>query len=278
MDPEMNDRREGAHRDEDDLGLDELESVFVDLRAAFVRPAEPAVAAEHLARMDAAARETDALAPAVAPVGTSEVEVERSSLRRRLAVVGAAAAAVLFGVGGLGYAGALPGPVQDAVASIAEPFGVDLPRSDDPPAADGSNETDDPSSGAGNGARSDEDPGQSGEAPGQSGDAPGQSEEAPGQSGEAPGQTGETPSSAAVPPGQSGETPGQSGSAPGQSGEAPGNSGDAPGQTGETPGNAGGNSANSNANDGNSANSNAGGNSANSNAGGNSADAPGQNK
>jgi hypothetical protein len=258
MEPEMNDRREGAHRDEDDLGLDELESVFVDLRAAFVRPAAPAVAAEHLARMEAASRESDAIALAVAPVHT--VDVERHSLRRRLAVAAAAAAAVLFGVGGLGYAGALPGPVQDAVASIVEPFGVDLPRSDDPPPADDSNETDDPSSGAGNGARSDEDPGQSGEPPGQSDDAPGQSEDAPGQSGEAPGQTGETPSSGAVPPGQSGETPGQSGSAPGQSGEAPGNSGGAPGQTGETPGNAGGNTANSNAN------------------GGNSANAPGQNK
>ncbi|HEY6532019.1 MAG TPA: hypothetical protein VIY72_06930 [Acidimicrobiales bacterium] len=257
--------------DDQAMELEELDAVLADLRTAFVRPAPPDVAADHLARMEAAALEErlPAAAPALAASGAEPV---RHHLRRRLAVVAAGVVAVLFGVGGLGYAGALPGPVQDTVASVMEPFGLDLPRSDDPPAT---SDREDPSSGAGNGARSDEEPGRSGETPGRSG-------ESPGQSGETPGQSGTTPANGSEPPGQSGESPGQSGSAPGQSGEDPGNSENAPGQGATNPGNTGGNS-NGNAG-GNSAggaangneDSNAGGN-GNAN-GGNSADAPGQNR
>jgi hypothetical protein len=188
---------------------DELRDAVPDLRAAFVRPAAPDIAAEHLARMkDAAPVVPFTAAPALSRrrVGAAE-----PSWARRALVAASALVVGAVGVGGLGMAGALPGPVQDTVADIGERLGLDIPDSH-------------------------------GVVPGDEGDdtpaeAPGVTGETPGQQGETPGQLDQTPANGAEPPGQVGATPGQSESTPGQSGSAPGQSGNpaatAPAQSGD---------------------------------------------
>jgi len=272
----MTDGHATPGRGDEELELDELEPVFADLRSVFVRPASPEVAADHIARMTAAAREAATLS--VAPAQSRRrADAAEHPWRRKVAIVAAAFGAAVLGTGGLAVAGALPGPVQDAVATVVEPFGVDLPRSDDSK-SDDPGDTDGTSNKGGGGSGTNEAPGQTGQTPGQSGETPANGSEPPGQSGTAPGQ--------------SGENPGNSGNAPGQSGEPPGNSGNAPGQGGSGSPNAGG--SNPNAGGGNpnaggdnpnagSGNNNAGGNSAGGAAngngnGGNSGNAPGQNK
>ena len=92
----------------------------------------------------------------------------------------------MFGLGGLGMAGALPGPIQDVVATVASPLGIDMPRSDDTP--------DEPK------ASDEQDGSTSTTGPNVS------SVQAPGQTGQTPGLSGSTPADGAEPPGQSGST------------------------------------------------------------------------
>ena len=210
------------HVDDDVAELNgELRDVVADLRAAFDRPAAPDVAAWHLARMEAAA---SAMASTAAPaLSRRRVGAAEPSWPRRALVAASALVVGAFGVGGLGMAGALPGPVQDAVADVGDRLGLDMPHPDGgevPPAAE-------------------PDQRDTVDAPGAEGATPGQAGTAPGQAGATPGQAGATPADGAEPPGQAGATPGQSGTAPGQSGQsppvtAPGRSGD-PSATAPTP-------------------------------------------
>lgn len=212
MEPDVSEERGGMpHDGGEELGLDALDGVLADLRAVSLRPAAPDVAATHLALMESAALE--AVVPSAAPVlsrrRTGAADTFWTTPRR--VVAGAVAGFVaLFGVGGLGLAGALPGPVQDFVAHVTEPLGLDMPRSDDVPGKGRGSEA--PSSTAGSAVTA-----------------------APGQTGANPGQSGETPANGAEPPGQAGTTPGQSGTAPGQvdnpSATAPGQSGQSPSAT-----------------------------------------------
>jgi hypothetical protein len=232
----------------EDLGVIDDEYFVADLRAAFERPAAPEVANRHLTAMRGAARD---LLP---PVTAEAAEAPFWTWPRRVGAAVAALAVALFGLGGLGMAGALPGPMQDFVSSVADHVGLDVPKAD----------------GTIPGRRtSPSDPGTTG---------------APGQAGSTPGQAGETPATGAEAPGQAGTTPGQSGTAPGQvdnpSATAPGQvdnpSATAPGQVNDPSATAPGQSAGGNPNAGSGNNSgNANGNanpnagSGNNNAGGN---------
>ena len=232
------DRSETLDLDVDGAELNgELRAAVDDLRAVLVRPASDDVTTRHLARMAAAASAAAVTSASVAP--TRNLVREPSWTRRALVAASAAVVAAL-GLGGLGMAGALPGPVQDAVADVGDRIGLDMPHRDDDAAddADDAEVPDDPGTGTSIPGVEGVAPGQSGETPGQSGaEPPGQSGQAPGQSGSAPGQSGSAPGQSGSAPGQSGSAPGQSGSAPGQSGQtpsqtAPGQSGSAPGQSG----------------------------------------------
>src|SRR4051812_38952933 len=116
--------------DDDDLDVSTdadlgpaLERTAADLRTAFVREPDPAVADRHVAAMVAAAS-------AASAVGSTMV-VTGPSRRRQLAVAGGVVAAALAFTGGLAAAGVLPRPLQDAVADFVRPVGIDLPHSDD---------------------------------------------------------------------------------------------------------------------------------------------------
>jgi hypothetical protein len=175
------------HEGEEDFGLDELEDAFADLRAVLVQPAAPDVAAMHLARMESAALGGVAATAAAPATRHTAVTDGFWTMPRKLAAAVAAVAIGVFGLGGLGMAGALPGPVQDFVATLTDPLGLDMPRSDDP-APSGGQKGSEPSvtqPGQGSGATL-----------------------APGQTGETPGQSGETPANGSEPPGLSGSTPG----------------------------------------------------------------------
>jgi hypothetical protein len=89
--------------------LDELRSTY--------RPSEPPVGHE---------LSTFFQEPAVSGFGRSRVGFA--------AKVGAAVAAVLAATGGLAVAGALPGPVQNALSHVAADFGVHVPGDDHPTA------------------------------------------------------------------------------------------------------------------------------------------------
>ena len=107
---------------------DEYDEIFEDLRTVLLASPSEFVADQHLAAM----------------ADAQEVRVEPTPLapRRRARVLAAAAvgAAVLVGGGIAAAAGELPRPLQDAVARVLEPLGVDLPRSERsrslPPAED----------------------------------------------------------------------------------------------------------------------------------------------
>jgi len=145
--------------------LDALDALFAELRDELATPLSVEVASRHLDELSAAASE--------------------GSFRRRSpvlrATVAAATCVTLLGVtGGLAAAGALPGPLQDGVAEIAEVVGIDLPGASGH--APG-HQPDDPNQ-----------PGKSEHAPGRQPDdptQPGKSEHAPGQQtkGETPGAT-----------------------------------------------------------------------------------------
>jgi hypothetical protein len=238
MEPGVSDERSDmAHDGEEDFGLDQFEAAFADLRAVVVRPPAPEVAAEHVARMQATALAgVAATAPSSVRSHTGAMADTFWTMPRKIAAAVAAVVVGLFGLGGLGMAGALPGPVQDFVATITDPLGLDVPRSDDPATDDEQKGTDSGRSEPGQGSGATLAPGQTGSAPGQSGETPANGSDPPGQSGSTPGQSGDNPSVTA--PGQSGNSP--SATAPGQvddpSATAPGQSG-----SGGANGNAGGN-------------------------------------
>ena len=213
---------------------DEVAADLDILRGLLVRAPAPEVAAEHLARLTGDAGR--ALRDEGEPAHLDERADRRRIRRQRWAVAAVASVGVVIGTGSLAAAGVLPSAVQDVVADVARPFGLDLPHSGDgPDGGDSPTSTSTTTGGVSEGA-----PGSSGEAPGQSGGAPGQLGEAPGQSGDAPGQGGSSPGQSGDAPGQSGVAPGQSGGVPGQGGSSPGQSGDAPGQSGVAPGQSGG--------------------------------------
>lgn len=143
----------------------------------------------------------------------------------RIAVAGAVAG---LGFGGLGVAGALPAPIQDRVADLAEEVGIDLPHGDDEPAERAPAPTV-PKSTTTTVSPSADAPGRTGATPGLGGTTPGTRPESPGRSDTAPGRTGQTP--AADAPGRTGETPAVD--APGRTGQTPAT--DAPGRSGEQP-------------------------------------------
>ncbi|HET7869678.1 MAG TPA: hypothetical protein VFM85_05105 [Actinomycetota bacterium] len=67
--------------------------------------------------------------PGIIPLGPSEPKHRRVFTRRRVAVLGLAAALTL--TSGLAAADVLPDPAQDAVANVAGHLGLKLPHSDD---------------------------------------------------------------------------------------------------------------------------------------------------
>jgi hypothetical protein len=110
-----------AHRDvhPSEMPHDPLDSFLDDLRSAAADTPSPAVGGE-LATLF-----RDGAEPVVSP--TAAPRRRRWSVR---AAVAGAVAGVTFG--GLGIAGALPGPVQRGVADVARQVGVSLPDNDEP--------------------------------------------------------------------------------------------------------------------------------------------------
>jgi hypothetical protein len=106
----------------------ELDAFVRDVREAF--PAQPMLAEEfHLAAVVDAAR--DLAADRVPPGRRKESRVRIPGLRSRAALVVAGLVVVMSSFGGLAFAGALPGGVQNGVANVVAPLGVDLPGGDD---------------------------------------------------------------------------------------------------------------------------------------------------
>lgn len=97
------------------------------LRALGAEPVPEAVMEHHLAAMraasagdvGAAAGATSALVPAA----------RESRVRQRIGIAAAFAVGLLVGSTGLAYAGALPGPAQDGMATVLGTVGLDVPRS-----------------------------------------------------------------------------------------------------------------------------------------------------
>lgn len=153
--PEMRDRPSLSDQDLDRLlagkvpdGADPLDrelAIFAqDVRAAFVEPPDPAVARQHLAaalavsRLKSGPAEEPAQVPAApwwrrSPSGSAGQAKWRrrtvfssmfASLTAKIVGLAVAAAAA---TGGLAAAGSLPGPAQQAVASVASTVGINLP-------------------------------------------------------------------------------------------------------------------------------------------------------
>jgi hypothetical protein len=125
--------------------------------------------------------------------------------KRRGLIMGSALGigALVAGTGAAAASGRLPNGLQDAVANVVEPLGVDVP-----------------------GGKSDDAPGRGGENPGHSDEAPGQ-QTAPGNSENAPGHGGENPGRSETAPGHSESENNKPDVPPGQS-EAHGNAPDEP--------------------------------------------------
>jgi hypothetical protein len=192
---------------------DEVSADLDALRRALVHPPSSEIATRHLSRITGDAGR--ALRGQGLASHYDELAARREHRRRRWAVAAVASVGVVLGTGGLAAAGVLPTPVQDVIADVARPFGLDLPHSDDEPGSGGGGSSTSTTSGSSQDA-----PGQSGDAPGQGGTSPGQSEGAPGQGGTSPGQSDEAPGLGGSPAGQSDEAPGLGGSSPGGSGNS----------------------------------------------------------
>jgi hypothetical protein len=87
--------------------MDEHDDLQARLRQMGTQPVDPAVRADHLARM-----------AGVRP---------RSTMRPKLRVAAAFLAGLLVGGSGLAAAGALPDPVQHAAHRTLDPLGIDVP-------------------------------------------------------------------------------------------------------------------------------------------------------
>lgn len=100
---------------------DDLAAFAADLRAAAAATPQPVV------RQELAQLFERGLPPVAAPTAARS---RRPQLVRRIAI---AAGALVVGTGGLGVAGALPAPVQQTVADVAEIIGVQLPSPEERP-------------------------------------------------------------------------------------------------------------------------------------------------
>ena len=112
-----------AGRAPDDGGdFDELASFVRELKQAFDSSPNTTTEARHLHAIAAAARLATHSAPLPAP--TRPAPAKRRLWARPLVLAGALTLGLFCGVA---YAGALPGPVQGAVADVAGNVGVSLP-------------------------------------------------------------------------------------------------------------------------------------------------------
>jgi hypothetical protein len=257
----------GRGHDADRNGETEDVAAFViALRAAVPARPRPELEDALVPRLVSAARSSG---DAAAQARTTSISVPRTGVwRRRLALVGRAAVALVLAVAamaGLALAGVrIPEPARDAF----EFAGVELPNQDD--------ESDDPSDGAaGAGAGEDAEPrsseakeggptadegsagtesanrgarhrgkdrshkGKDKEQQGSSGGGNGAPAAPPadtGPTGVPPGQGGVPPGHGGTPPGQAAPPPGQGGTPPGQAAPPPGQGGTPPGQGGAIPG------------------------------------------
>src|SRR2546421_1087173 len=126
----------GPARQEDVEGL---QGFFRDLKSRYVVDASPAVEEAHLARIVNAARlHTDQMRPALQSSGEAG-QSRRPQWRRKIVLsslfgsltaklLAAGALAATAATGGLAATGALPSPVQQAVAGAAGDVGVTLPN------------------------------------------------------------------------------------------------------------------------------------------------------
>ncbi|MGH2719600.1 MAG: hypothetical protein ACRDJU_13630 [Actinomycetota bacterium] len=120
----------------------ELRQFFQDVRSRYTKEAPASVQQEHLARIVAAARArspqtTSSWQPAAARASAGSGD-GRPPWRRKIvlsSIFGSITTKILIGVvaaaaatGGLAAAGALPTPVQNAVASAADGVGVSIPN------------------------------------------------------------------------------------------------------------------------------------------------------
>jgi hypothetical protein len=210
-----------------------LAEVVDDLRQGFlVEPSEPLARRQLDAMLEAAATalgspSSDEAAPPVA----------LRPRRRVRAAIAAAGVGVMVATGGVAAAatGSLPGPVQDFVASLVEPIGIDIPRAEDPD--DAPVPADPPGDLGEDGSRGSSTTSLApipGAGPSSTG-APPDSAEEPGGPGAAPHGT-DDPSGQSKAPGRDGD-PGRSGEAPGQNKEAPGQNKEGGGPPDSTPGN-----------------------------------------
>jgi hypothetical protein len=164
---------------------DELDAFLDDLRAAAAAAPAPAVG-DALATLF-----REGAAPVVAPAPRRRIAVR--------AVVAGAVAGLAFG--GLGVAGALPGPVQRTVADVVDHVGVHLP--DDRPATTTTTSTTSttvppstttvpPTTVASTPTTADDHGGgRDGRGPATTADDHGQSDDAPGHGGDSPGKSDE---------------------------------------------------------------------------------------
>jgi hypothetical protein len=144
--------------------LQEKAGIIGDLREVFLCAPADELVREHVANMLVLYEATRFLS--------------RDSRRRRRSIMMGSALGIgtlVAGASAAAVSGSLPRGLQDAVANVAEPFGIDVPTSgSDAPGHGGDN------------------PGQSQQAPGQQ-NAPGNSENAPGHGGETPGRSATAP-------------------------------------------------------------------------------------
>lgn len=182
--------------------LTEYPQFIDDLRSAFLSTPSADLTQRHLADMLVVHEATRFLA-------------RNERRKRRAARMGTTfglSAALVAGASVAAASGNLPDPVQDVAATVAQPFGLDLPS-----------------------ARSDEAPGRGGENPGRSDEAPGQQDQ-PGNSENAPGHGGENPGRSDTAPGQSGSQNNTPESPPGLAGEQGNAPDEPPGEAGKPEG------------------------------------------
>jgi hypothetical protein len=104
-----------------DGALDELGAFLRSVRTTFVQQPSPELERAHLA----------AMAEAFQMVEPRRKKMLSTVLASVWMKVAAAVASAVVATGGLAAANALPGPAQDAVASVADHVGINLPSSDD---------------------------------------------------------------------------------------------------------------------------------------------------
>jgi hypothetical protein len=212
----MTDRGGDSDVGPDDVLLPDEQAIAADLRAVFVHDADPEL--------------TQRFVDAMASAAGGAVLPRRSLRRRRAAMAGAVVVAGLFTTVGLAAADVLPTPIQDGVARLVRPLGIDLPDSGD----------DDGSRGA-----IEHDPATTfdRERPGATTDSPGPGSDNPGSAGAAPGQTAAGGNNQpVVPPGQVDNPGNRNGNGPPASVPGNGNgNGNGNGPPASVPGNGNGN-------------------------------------